>query len=58
MDIKKCETCKWLVLMSFCDGKTVDPSRQMCHYNWKECKAVRKDECHYKAKREHHNEEE
>lgn len=50
MDTKKCETCKWLVLMSFCDGQTVDPSRKMCHYNWKECKAVRKDECHYKAK--------
>lgn len=50
MDIKKCETCKWMVLMSFCDGQTVDPSRQMCHYNWKECKAVRKDECRYKAK--------
>lgn len=38
--------------MSFCDGKHTDLAREMCHWNWKECKAVRKDECRYKAKRE------
>lgn len=52
MKADRCAKCKWLVVMSFCDGKTVDPSRKMCHYNWKECKAVREDECKYKAKRE------
>ena len=41
MDFKKCETCKWLVLMSFCDGLAVDPSQQMCHYNWKDCNRVK-----------------
>lgn len=52
MDAKKCKTCKWRVVMSFCDGKHTDPTREMCHWNWKECAKVRPDECHYNVKRE------
>lgn len=52
MKMKKCKSCTWFIMMSFCNGETVDRARRMCHYAWKRCEDVREDECHYKEKRE------
>jgi len=49
---KKCETCTWRIVMSYCDvGGTSDPAVDMCHYAWKRCDKVWPNECHYKLKK-------
>jgi len=54
----KCKDCAYRVVMSYTDGRVFHSADIMCHYAWKHIRDVREDECHYKAKREHHNEEE
>lgn len=52
MPLEKCLTCKWYIVMSYCDGETTKLAEKMCHYNWKKIEKVRPDECHYSKKKE------